>query len=87
MARNYESDLTLLLKQHKTDHPDTEARQRYGRSLLWDHNLDPDEQSGFKTAQVPMSPYVYYDNLRNDGTKGYHANYPPTMQFEDGWKA
>lgn len=62
MAKHYESDVTKFIKSYKKEHPDTEARQREGRSLLWDKNVDPELQDGFKAAQVPQDPYVYYQN-------------------------
>ncbi|MFA7437463.1 DUF3460 family protein [Castellaniella sp.] len=62
MARHYESPLTQFLKQYKTQHADTEARQRAGRGRLWDVELDPEQQEGFRGAYVPQDPYVYYQN-------------------------
>lgn len=62
MAKNYESDVTQLLKQYKEQHPDTEQRQREGRARLWDKNLDAELQEGFKQARVPQKPYVYQTN-------------------------
>ena len=59
MAKNYESDVTQLIKKFKEAHPDTELRQREGRARLWDKNLDPELHEGFKQARVPQKPYVY----------------------------
>lgn len=59
MAKHYESDITRFLKQYKDQHPDTEMRQREGRARLWDKNIDPELQEGFKQARVPQKPYVY----------------------------
>lgn len=59
MAKNYESEITKLIKKHKAEHPDTEARQREGRSRLWDKNIDPEWQEGFRSGRVPQRPYVY----------------------------
>jgi len=60
MATNYESEITKFLKTYKSEHPDTEARQREGRALLWDRQIDPEAQDGFRTGRVPQPPYVYY---------------------------
>jgi len=60
MANNFTSELTQFLTQYKTDHPDTEARQRAGRFLLWDKGLDAEQQEGFRAARVAQDPYVYY---------------------------
>lgn len=60
MAKNFESELTQFLNQYKTEHPDTEARQRAGRFLLWDKEINAEEQEGYRLAKVPQDPYVYY---------------------------
>ncbi|MFT0851732.1 DUF3460 family protein [Achromobacter sp. F4_2707] len=62
MAKHYESDVTQFINQYKKQHPDTELRQREGRARLWDKNLDPELQEGFKQARVPQKPYVYQTN-------------------------
>jgi hypothetical protein len=62
MAKNYESEITLFLKQYKKDHPDTEARQRESRARLWEKHIDPELQEGFRAARVPQKPYVYQPN-------------------------
>jgi len=62
MAKNYESDVTQLIKQFKEQHPETELRQREGRARLWDKSLDAELQEGFKQARVPQKPYVYQTN-------------------------
>ncbi|MFA7668115.1 MAG: DUF3460 family protein [Burkholderiaceae bacterium] len=60
MAKNFESDITQMIRQYKEQHPDTEQRQREGRARLWDKNLDAELQEGFKQANVPLTPYAYY---------------------------
>ncbi|WP_353150213.1 DUF3460 family protein [Pollutimonas bauzanensis] len=62
MAKNFESEITQFLKKYKTEHPDTEARQREGRGRLWDKHIDADVQEGFRAAKVPQKPYVYQTN-------------------------
>jgi len=62
MAKNYESDITQLIRQLKEQNPDTELRQREGRARLWDKNIDPELHEGFKQARVPQKPYVYQTN-------------------------
>ncbi|MBB5214683.1 DUF3460 family protein [Parapusillimonas granuli] len=59
MAKNYESEITQFIKKYKAEHPDTEARQREGRSRLWDKQIDPECQEGYRAARVPQKPYVY----------------------------
>ncbi|MFC4278958.1 DUF3460 family protein [Achromobacter aloeverae] len=59
MAKTYESEITLFLKQYKQAHPDVEKRQREGRGLLWDKPQDPELLEGFRAARVQQKPYVY----------------------------
>lgn len=60
MAKNYESEITLFLKNYKAAHPATEAGQREGRALLWDKHIDPEQQEGYRAARVAQPAYVYY---------------------------
>ena len=57
--KNYESDVTLFLKQIKKDKPDLQAKQVAGRARLWDKDINAEQQEQFKAARVPQSPYVY----------------------------
>lgn len=60
MAKHYESNITKFINAYKKEHPETEARQREGRNLLWDKNVDLEIQEGFRASYVPQAPYVYY---------------------------
>jgi hypothetical protein len=60
MAKNYESEITQFLKKYKTDHPDTEKRQREGRERLSDKQLDAELLEGFRAGRVAQPSYVYY---------------------------
>lgn len=62
MATNYESEITLFLKDYKKTHPDVEKRQQEGRSLLWDKPQDAELLEGFRAARVPQKPYVYQND-------------------------
>lgn len=57
--KNYESDVTLFLKQLKKDKPELQAQQVAGRARLWDKEINTEQQEQFKAARVPQSPYVY----------------------------
>ncbi|CAM5465103.1 DUF3460 family protein [Eoetvoesiella caeni] len=59
MANHYESEITQFLNQYKKQHAGTEQRQREGRARLWDKQIDPELQEGFRAARVPQQPYVY----------------------------
>jgi hypothetical protein len=55
----YLSDTSEFIQKLKTTHPELEAEQRRGRSLLWDKQLDRDSLSEFAKARVAQKPYVY----------------------------
>lgn len=55
----YKSDVTQFIDSLKARDPQLEARQREGRSLLWDKSLDRDAQKDWRDAQVAQKPYVY----------------------------
>jgi len=56
---DYRSDTTQFIDQLKAARPDLEARQRAGRALLWDKNLDRTLQSEYAQGRVAQKPYVY----------------------------
>ena len=56
---DYRSDTTQFIDQLKAAQPDLEARQRAGRALLWDKNLDRTLQSEYAQGRVAQKPYVY----------------------------
>ncbi len=55
----YTSDVTSFIEELKAKKPTLEAEQRAGRALLWDKQLDRQEQREWAEAQVPQKPYVY----------------------------
>jgi len=59
MAQHYESEITQFLNQYKQEHRNTEQRQREGRALLWDRQIDSELQENFRAARLPMPTYVY----------------------------
>ena len=56
---DYESDVTQFLNELKNERPGLEARQRAGRALLWDRNVDLDAWKFWRKSRVPQKPYVY----------------------------
>ena len=56
---HYTSDATQFIDQLKQAKPDLDTRQRQGRALLWDKQIDRDLQEEFSEARVPQKPYVY----------------------------
>ena len=57
--RDYESDVTRLLRDLVREHPELAEAQRTGRAMWWDRRLDPDSEREFRAASVPQKPYVY----------------------------
>lgn len=55
----YESDITRFVREMKARDPDLERKQREGRALWWDRNLDLDELRRRQAARVPQAAYVY----------------------------
>ena len=55
----YKSDATQFIDSLKQRDPQLEARQREGRSLLWDRQQDREAQQEFNEARVAQKPYVY----------------------------
>ena len=56
---DYQSEATQFINQLKTAQPDLETRQRQGRELLWDKNVDRQAQADYQAARVAQQPYVY----------------------------
>jgi Protein of unknown function (DUF3460) len=56
---DYQSDATQFINQLKTQRPELDAQQQEGRALLWDKQLNRDEQAAFKAGRVAQKPYVY----------------------------
>ena len=59
---DYQSDTTQFLLKLKADKPQLEEGQLEGRALLWDKDLDRQQQAEYKTARVAQKPYVYQTN-------------------------
>ncbi len=55
----YKSDTTQFIDSLKQRDPQLEERQRQGRNLLWDRQLDRQNQADFNAAKVAQQPYVY----------------------------
>ena len=59
---HYESEATQFLLKLKEQRPHLEQGQREGRALLWDKELDREEQADFRAGRVAQKPYVYQTN-------------------------
>lgn len=56
---DYRSDTTQFIEALKSQNPELDAQQQQGRALLWDKQLNREDQQAFKAAQVAQKPYVY----------------------------
>jgi len=56
---DYESDLTRFIRELKSKQPDLERKQREGRAIWWDKDLDPEQLRRWKKSKVQQKPYVY----------------------------
>ncbi len=59
---HYTSDATQFIDSLKAAKPELEAEQRQGRALLWDKQVDRDQQAQAQAANVAQKPYVYQTN-------------------------
>jgi hypothetical protein len=57
----YQSEVTQFINSLKYKDPNLEAKQRYGRALLWDKKIDFEELRDYKASKVPVKPYQYDD--------------------------
>ena len=55
----YTSEVSQLVAELKAKKPGLEAEQRAGRALLWDKQLDRQQQAQWQDARVPQQAYVY----------------------------
>ena len=56
---DYQSETTQFIEQLKIESPDLEARQRAGRAIWWDKQVDRAAQGEWRDARVAQKPYVY----------------------------
>ena len=56
---DYTSETTQFIEQLKAQKPTLEAQQREGRALLWDKQVNRNDQQEFKEGRVAQKPYVY----------------------------
>ena len=55
----YKSEVTQFIEQLKSKDPALEAKQRQGRDLLWDKEVNRSDWSDYRDAQVEQKAYVY----------------------------
>lgn len=55
----YKSDVSQFIDSLKQRDPQLEDRQRQGRNLLWDKQVDREAQAEWREDRVAQKPYVY----------------------------
>ena len=59
---DYQSDTTQFINKLKEQKPELDKQQQFGRSLLWDKEIDRDIQKEYSEGRVAQKPYVYQTN-------------------------
>lgn len=59
MYDKYQSDTTKFLNEFLQQHPEEAEQRLKNRNLLWDVQLNAEEQAGFQAANIPKKPYTY----------------------------
>lgn len=57
---DYQSDATKFLDNYIKEHPEEAEKRLANRNLLWDVELNPQEQAEFEAGKVAKKPYTYY---------------------------
>ena len=60
----YKSEVTSFIEELKTAKPTLESEQRAGRALLWDKQVDREQQAEYREAKVAQQPYVYQTHVK-----------------------
>ncbi|MEO7761237.1 MAG: DUF3460 family protein [Casimicrobiaceae bacterium] len=63
MLRRYVSDHTKFIRELKEKNPQMEDAQLKGRALLWDKDIDREEEKRFRESRVPQQGYVYQNTV------------------------
>jgi hypothetical protein len=61
---DYQSEITQFISELKRANPDLEARQRAGRAIWWDKQVNREAWEEFRAAQVAQKPYVYQTDTK-----------------------
>lgn len=56
---NYQSDTTRFLNDYLEKNPQEAETRLKNRALLWDVELNSEEQEGFAASEVAKKPYAY----------------------------
>ena len=56
---DYDSDVTQFITELRQREPDLESRQRAGRAIWWDKQVNREAWDEFRAAQLRQKAYVY----------------------------
>ena len=59
MAKYYESDLTIMMRDLLKENPHILEEQKKGRAIWWDQKQDLDTLKRARESRVSQQPYVY----------------------------
>ena len=63
MNRNYESEITLFMRELLEKKPQIVQEQEIGRAMWWDKKADPDALRRDNESQVRQQAYVYQNKV------------------------
>ena len=56
---DYQSEATQFLNDYLEKNPEEAKRRLENRGLLWDVELNPEDEANFAAAKLPKKPYAY----------------------------
>ena len=56
---DYQSEATQFINDYLEKHPEEAKRRLENRGLLWDVELNPEDEANFAAAKLPKKPYAY----------------------------
>ncbi|HFB0501356.1 TPA: DUF3460 family protein [Neisseria gonorrhoeae] len=59
---HYQSEATQFLNRLIEEKPELAQERLKNRGLLWDAELNPEEQKNLESAKVAKKPYTYYQD-------------------------
>ena len=63
MNRNYESEITLFMRDLLAKKPQIVEDQKKGRAMWWDKKADPDALRRDNESEVKQQAYVYQNKV------------------------
>ena len=63
MNRNYESEITLFMRDLLAKKPQIVVEHKKGRAMWWDQKADPDALRRDSESEVKQQAYVYQNKV------------------------